>query len=378
MQITKITKLILENFRNFALKKLELSEAPLVFLCGQNGVGKTNILEALTLLGRNSPLRGGDFDEMVFVDFQDNKQSEQFSIYSEISDHDSIEKIGISFEKTRKKKNFQINGEVLNSKGFGQFKDDLINFVWLTPQLELLLISGKGDRRDYLDKIVADIDSEHSQRVNLYQKSLKERLLIMQKYRGQNQANKWLEIVENKIVELGVAIAFARLDAIDFFNKAINSFESKFPKAQLKVSGDIEQIAHQKSALQIEEIYLEKLQQTRAGDLESFKTSFGVHRSDFSAIFLDKNAPSSNSSTGEQKSIMIGITLARAKISASYKNQPTILIFDEIMSHLDERKKLDLLTEIAQSNLQCFFSATTKNLLPTNFTSQNLLQIVDL
>ncbi len=378
MQNIKITKLNLENFRNFALKKVDFNSAPLVFLCGENGAGKTNILEAITLLGRNPPLRGSDFEEMIFADYHNSKQSEQFSIYSEISDHDSIEKIGIAFERARKKKNFQINGEVLNSKGFGDFKQDLINFIWLTPQLELLLISGKAERRDYLDKIVADIDSKHSERVNLYQKSLRERLLILQKYRGQSQADKWLEIVENKIVELGVAIAFARLDAIDFFNKAINSFESKFPKTQLKVSGDIEQIAYEKSALQIEEFYLEKLQQNRANDLENFKTNFGVHRSDFSAIFLNKNAPSGNSSTGEQKSIMIGITLARAKISASYKNQPTILIFDEIMSHLDEQKKTDLLTEIAQSNLQCFFSATTKNLLPKNFLQEDLLQIIDL
>lgn len=378
LQNTKITKLVLENFRNFATKKVDFGDAPIVFLCGENGVGKTNILEAITLLGRNSPLRGSDFEEMILANFQNNQQAEQFSIYGEISDHDSIEKIGIAFEKIRKKKNIQINGEILSGKGFSGHKEDLINFIWLTPQLELLLISGKGERRDYLDKIVADIDSKHLERINLYQKSLKERLLILQKYRGQSQANKWLEIVENKIVELGVSIAFARLDAIDFFNKAINSFESNFPKTKLKVSGDIEKIAYEKSAIQIEEFYLEKLQQNRLADLENFKTNFGVHRSDFSAVFLDKNAPSSNSSTGEQKSIMIGITLARAKISATYKNQPTILIFDEIMSHLDEVKKANLLAEIAQSGLQCFFSATTKNLLPQNFVQNNLLQIVEL
>lgn len=378
MQTVKITKLVLENFRNFLLKKIEFSAAPLVFLCGENGVGKTNILEAITLLGRNSPLRGSDLDEMILFDYQNNIQAEQFSIYSEIHDHDSIEKIGIAFEKARKKKNFQINGEALSSKSFGDFRQDLINFIWLTPQLELLLISGKGERRDYLDKIVADIDSKHSERINLYQKSLKERLLILQKYRGQSHGDKWLEIVENKIVELGVAIAFARLDALEFFNKAINSFESKFPKTYLKVSGDIEEIAHEKSALQIEEFYLDKLRKNRAHDLESFKTNFGVHRSDFSAIFLNKNAPSSNSSTGEQKSIMLGITMARAKISSAYKNQPTVLIFDEIMSHLDEVKKTNLLEEIHQSQLQCFFSATNKSLVPQRFLEKESLQIIEL
>mgnify|MGYP003351802838 CR=1 FL=1 len=120
------------------------------------------------------------------------------------------------------------------------------------------------------------------------------------------------------------------------------------------------------------------LQQVPESDLQNFKTNFGVHRSDFSAIFIDKNAPSSHSSTGEQKSIMLGITMARAKISTTYKNQPTILIFDEVMSHLDEKKKSNLLEEILQSNLQCFVSATSQNLLPEGFRTNNSLQIINL
>ncbi len=349
----------------------------MVLLAGENGMGKTNILEALTLLGRAWALRGSDFEEMIALNYSTKEQAEQFSLYAEISDHESIEKIGISFEKIRKKKNFQINGEPLNAKRFSDFKNELINFIWLTPQLELLFISGKSERRDYLDKIVTDIDPKHSERVLNYQKSLKERLLILQKYRGNNAGNAWLEVVENKIVELGVAIALARLEAIDFFNKAINSFASKFPKTQLKISGEIEEMAQEKNALQIEEFYLAKLLANRGVDLENFKTNFGVHRSDFSAIFLDKNSPASYASTGEQKSIMIGITLARALISSAYKNQSTILIFDEIMSHLDEKKKLNLLQEIQQLGLQCFFSATSSSLLPQGFEADDsLLQIV--
>lgn len=377
MQNTKITKLVLENFRSFLHKKIAF-DSFLVLLVGENGVGKTNILEALTLLGKSSALRGSDFEEMLHLDYQNQNISEQFSIYAEMENHDAIEKIGISYDKIRKKKNLQINGEPLSGKAVSDFRNYLPNFIWLTPQLELLLISSKSERRDYLDKIVSDIDPKHVERVNSYQKSLKERLLILQKYRGSNGGNKWLEIVENKIVELGSAIALARLEAIEFFNKAINSFESNFPKNQLKISGEIEEMTHEKSALQIEEFYHDKLLKNREIDLENFKTNFGVHRSDFSAIFTNKNAPSGYSSTGEQKSIMIGITLARAKISAAYKNQSTMLIFDEIMSHLDEKKKINLLEEITQAKLQCFFSTTSKDLVPQKFLQEGILQIVEL
>lgn len=375
MQNIQITKLILQNFRNFSEKKFNFSRK-IIFFSGKNGVGKTNLLESLTLFGKNPNLRGADFEEMLFLNYENQEKSPQFSIYCDIVNHNSIEKIGIAFEKERKKKIFQINGEPLNGKRLNEFKNELINFIWLTPQLELLLISGKSQRREYLDKIVADIDLTHTERINDYQKSLKERLLILQKNRAKAY-DKWLEIIENKIVELGTAIATARLDAVSFFNKAINSFESNFPKSELKIIGEVEQETYKKSALQIEEFYKAKLLANRSIDLENFKTNFGVHRSDFSAIFLDKKAPSNYSSTGEQKSIMIGITLARAKISSQYKNQPTILIFDEIMSHLDDKKKFDLLEEISKTDMQCFFSATSADLIPREFLQKDLIEIVE-
>ncbi len=73
---------------------------------------------------------------------------------------------------------------------------------------------------------------------------------------------------------------------------------------------------------------------------------------------------------------MIGITLARARISANYKNQPTILIFDEVVSHLDDKRKIDLFAEIQAANLQSFFSATSADLIPQQYLNQ--IQIVNL
>ena len=92
-------------------------------------------------------------------------------------------------------------------------------------------------------------------------------------------------------------------------------------------------------------------------------------------IFTKKNISAKFCSTGEQKSIMASITLARAKISATYRNQPTILIFDEVASHLDNKRKSDLFEEIKETKLQSFFSATTQDLIPKKylFQSKNLL-----
>ncbi len=357
----QIQKLLLSNFRNFSSRRIEFS-SPSVLLVGANGAGKTNILESLTLLGRSASLRGGDFDEMVKI------SEKNFTIYAEISNHEFIEKIAVSFDAAQKKKILLINGEPVSSKRQSDLRSHLINFVFLTPQLEQLFISGKSERRDYMDKIVSDLDHEHSGRINNYQKLLRERLLILQKHRD----DKWLNAVENKIVELGVSIAAARIEAIDFFNKAISSFASNFPQTKLCALGEVEEMIAKQSAAQLEEFYKIKMKENRERDLVSFKTEFGVHRSDFDAIFLKKNISAKLSSTGEQKAIMLGITLARARISSAYKNQPTILIFDEVVSHLDEERKKNLFEEISAANLQAFFSATSVELIPVKHSQLHI------
>lgn len=358
--MAQISKLLLTNFRNFTAKKIDFP-SKLNLLVGSNGVGKTNILESLTLLGRNNSLRSNNFDEMIAIG------EKNFVIRAEISTHEFIENIAVSFDLEKKKKLFHINDEPLNSKRQDDVKNHLINFIFLTPEIEQLFISGKSQRRDYLDKIVSDINLEHSSRINNYQKLLRERLLILQKYRNQKGGEKWLDAIENQIVEHGVAIASSRLEAIDFFNRAITSFASNFPKTKLRVIGEIEEILPKQSAVQLEEFYRSQLVKNRHLDCESFKTNFGIHRCDFDALFVDKNMSALFSSTGEQKAIMISITLARAKISAAYKNQPTILIFDEVVSHLDSVRKENLFEEIAATNLQSFFSATSADLVPQEF-----------
>ena len=77
---------------------------------------------------------------------------------------------------------------------------------------------------------------------------------------------------------------------MDFFNRAIESFASNFPKTALLVKGDVENQILNNSALQIENNYREKLQFNRQTDLDNFRTDYGVHRADFDAIFSDKKS----------------------------------------------------------------------------------------
>ena len=367
-----IEKLIINNFRNFFQKKLEFSGQQVIF-CGNNGVGKTNSLEAISLIGRNKSLREDDFDEMINI--ESSKTNPEFTIFAELVNHDYINNIAVKYNLFNKKKILEYNGESISTRRQNDLKNYLVNFIILTPQIEQLFIQGKSQRRDYLDKIVCDIDISHQTRINNYQKLLKERLLILQKYKNQTGLNKWLDIVENNIAESGIAIAFARIEAVEFFNKAINSFTSNFPKTILIIKGEIEDKIIGSSALNLENFYKEKLKNNRQNDLESFKTEFGVHRADFDAIFVAKNLSALKSSTGEQKAIMLSISLARAKISRNYKNQPTILLFDEVVSHMDLSRKTALFNEINEINLQSFYTATSFDLIPIEL--QNKFQIIN-
>ena len=375
MDIGALSKLNLTNFRNFNTKSFIFNK-PLILFYGNNGVGKTNILEAISLIGKSNSFRKSEFEEII-----NNNGYNNFVIYSEFINNDIIQQIAISFDKNLNKKTTKINNQDISSSKKNEYKNYLTNFIAITPQIEQLFISGKSARREYLDKIVCELDNQHSTRLNKYHKLIKERINILQKYKNSNSKisfEKWLDIIETQIVECGIAIAFARIESLDFFNKAMMTFNSNFPKSLLKVIGDIEQQISTKPAVEIENYYLSMLKQNRQIDMESFKTKFGIHRCDFDAIFCNKNQSAQLSSTGEQKLIMIGITLARAKISATYKNQPTILIFDEVTSHLDEKRKNDLFCEIRDINLQAFFSATSISLLPVNFQNNDLIQLIEI
>lgn len=371
-----VNKLCLVNFRNFSEFSFAFNSKAILFV-GKNGVGKTSVLEAISLLGNSGSIRGASLAEIV-TKYKDFTQIKAFFL-----NHNFIFEVGISFESLKKKKFFTINGEQLNknSKRQGDVRLHLPNVIYLTPQIELLLSQGKSSRRDYLDRIVNDIDELHQQRLVDYQKLTKERLLILQKNRHSFNQNveRWLDVIETQIIEIGIAIAAARIEAFEFFNKAIISFDSAFPKVKLKLSGEIEsRILDSSSFIDVENFYKTRLKETRLLDLESGKTNCGTHRGDFGAAFLKNDFGVENFSTGEQKMIMISIVLARAKISSLYKKKSTIIILDEVVSHLDEVRKNNLLNEVLSLPVQSFFSATSQELLPEDFLCNSDVQLIQL
>ena len=243
--------------------------------------------------------------------------------------------------------------------------------------MDNLFCSSKALRRKFFDKIVADISPEHISSINLYNHSLQERLNLLHHFN--NTQNRWLDIVEQKIAELAVAIASARNDAISYLNRVIKQNNSNFTKATIKIVGEIEEMAQSHKAIEVEEKIMQKLMANRLVDRASGRTDFGVHRSDFIAILDDKKIEAKFCSTGEQKSVLIAITFARIKIFPLLNLPSAILLLDEIVSHLDDKKRADLLQEIATIHCQSFLTATNKKFFSDlDYFGQGITQFVEL
>lgn len=357
MVCVNLSQLQLTNFRNYQSRSFDFS-SKVTSIFGANGAGKTNILEAISLLGNNQNLgqglKGADFEEMI-----KNNSGDHFTIYGAFQNHPIIENIGISYSKHDNKKTLQLNHQLsgrLNSKTSHKI---LPAIIWLTPQMDNLFCAQKILRRKFLDKITADIDIAHQSRINTYNKEIKERINLLTRF-GINQ-EKWLGIVEQKIAELGSAIAIARNEAIKYLNQTIIKTNDNFIKTKIKIIGELEEIALENKAIAVEEKFMQKLKENRSIDLKSGRTSFGVHRSDFTAILLNKNIEAKFCSTGEQKSILIAITFARVKIFSLLNLPSAILLLDEIVSHLDNTKRKELLLEIANLDCQSFLTATNQD-----------------
>ncbi len=348
---TSISQLKLTDFRNYQSQIFNFTHK-IIAIFGNNGVGKTNILEAISLLAKGQGIKNADFEEMVC----NQNTANNFAIYGTLENHPNIENIGTSYSKIDSKRIFQINHDILNSHSKNRIFPTVI---WLTPQMDNLFCSSKTLRRKFLDKIVADIDTNHNSRLNLYHHSLRERINLLN-YFADRQKD-WLDIIERKIAELGTAIATARNEAIYYLNQAILQNNDNFTKTTIKMIGELEDLAQNHKAIEVEEEFIQKLRNNRLIDGKSGRTNFGVHRSDFTAILLDKKIAANFCSTGEQKSILIAITFARIKIFSLLNLPSAILLLDEIVSHLDDKKRINLLEEISRLNCQSFLTATHKD-----------------
>ncbi|MBZ9918824.1 MULTISPECIES: DNA replication/repair protein RecF [unclassified Mesorhizobium] len=349
---THISKLTLTNFRNYAALSVELEPGAVVF-SGDNGAGKTNLLEAISLLTPGRGLRrapyadvareGGDggFALHARLDGPDG----QVEIGTGISSGDSLGEGG---------RRVRINGATARSA------EDMLEWlrvVWLTPSMDALFTGPAADRRRFLDRLVLAIDPGHGQRALDYEKAMRGRNRLLTE--GSRDLS-WFEAIETQMAETGVAIAAARAEMVRLLAAMIDRLPDSgpFPQADIGLSGDLEAEIATTPAVDVEERFRRTLAGGRDRDRAAGRTLEGPHRSDLVVRHRPKAMPAALCSTGEQKALLVGIVLSHARLTGEMSGLTPILLLDEIAAHLDGGRRAALFSILEELNCQAFMTGT--------------------
>ncbi|HFC05060.1 MAG TPA: DNA replication/repair protein RecF [Rhizobiales bacterium] len=349
----------LSNFRNYPRLHIETGPGPIV-LTGANGSGKTNLLEAISMFMPGRGMRGNSFEAMLF------KQADtaQWAVSVSLDRPDEPLRMGTSWQQTvnGSGQTRQANIDRQAAKGVGAFGNH-IRLIWLTPSMDRLFSGSAGDRRRFLDRIVAASDPGHRRMLNSFEKLMRQRNVMLAE--GRYDAA-WLSILEQQMAEQAIAIAATRLAAIDVLQEHIDETpetggRSVFPAARLMLTGDIEASLRHTPAVQSEDEYAKMLCDSRKIDQAAGRTLNGPHRSDLLVFHSAKKMEARACSTGEQKALLIGLILAQAKmVQSAFGGQMPVLLLDEIAAHLDVDRRKGLFEELIRSGAQCWLTGTDK------------------
>lgn len=367
-----LEKLKLTTFRNYASFVLEMDKRHVV-LTGHNGAGKTNVLEAVSFLSPGRGMRRASYGKVG----QSGSDGAWTVFAKMVGAHDDVN-IGTGLQQTphglETTRRVQINGTQAKTS------DELLDHcrvLWLTPSMDGLFTGPTGDRRRFLDRLVLAVDPAHGRRVADYEKCMRSRnKLLADDYPNSD----WLDATEVQLAELGVAIASARQELVNLLSEVIiknNDPNSPFPDALVSIQGQLETEINEVSASDLEEEYLRRLKASRGIDARAGRTLEGPHRSDMIVVHRPKAMEAALCSTGEQKALLIGLTLAHARLVGEMHGHAPILLLDEIAAHLDEGRRAALYEMIDALGCQAWMTGTDYDLFKALENQANFFTIED-
>jgi DNA replication and repair protein RecF len=346
----QIRRLLLTNFRSYRSAELNVGDGPVVLL-GQNGAGKTNLLEAISFLAPGRGLRRAPFEDVA-----PNDGDGTWAVAAEIEGANGPAHLGTGVdmpEGAAPSRRYRIDRE--NAPSASSFADHL-RVVWLVPEMDGLFLGPPGDRRRFLDRLVLAIDAEHGSRVSALERALRSRNRLLE---DASPDPRWLDAIEHEVAELAVAVAAARAECIERLRAEIEAGHdpaSVFPAAGLSLDGWMEAAVKEQPAIEIEDRYRAVLRDARERDRAAGRTLDGPHRTDLMLIHKAKNISAARASTGERKALLDGLVVSHARLVAAMHGLAPVMLLDDVSAFLDAERRDALFDLLARFGAQVFMT----------------------
>jgi DNA replication and repair protein RecF len=329
-----VSRLTLTDFRSYASATIEPGPG-FVLLFGENGAGKTNMLEAVSMLTPGRGLRGAALSEM-------SRQggSGSWAVAAKRRDVD----LGTgTLPAAPERRQVRINGTPASVNSLGEW----LSILWLTPAMDRLFSGSAGERRRFLDRLVLALEPGHAHHAARYDAAMRARNKLLADD-GWDEA--WLASLEDAMAEHGTAIAEARGRTVAVLDRQLaDAPDDEFARASIALE------AWDGADLN------SSLKTNRARDAAAGRAIEGPHRQDLAVLHRAKRMPAAQSSTGEQKALLLGLVLAHADLVAERRGERPILLLDEVAAHLDPKRRAALFRRL-EGRGQVWMTATEESL----------------
>ena len=324
----------MSHFRSHKVAKLALDARPVV-LFGANGAGKTNVLEAVSLLSPGRGLRRATTQEIVR-----QPDAVGWKLRAELGGSE-VE----TWSDAGAARQVRIDGKAAAQSALGR----LVRVLWLIPAMDRLWIEGAEGRRRLLDRMTLSFFPEHADQSLAYEKAMRERNRLL---KDQVADPAWYRALEGQMAEAGSAIMAARRAAMEALAAAQQDAETAFPAADLTLTHPDQELPEM--AAELTAIW----EDTRRRDIAAGRTLVGPHRADMEGAYRAKGINARNASTGEQKALLVSLILANARALAADLGSPPLLLLDEVAAHLDADRQAALYDEVCALGAQAWMTGT--------------------
>ena len=354
-----LSRLKLDHFRNYQQADLAIHSGQLVIL-GDNGAGKTNLLEAVSLLAPGRGMRRAKTEHLAYrasgfdtsCDIADNDDADRldWAVAATLENEDGNVQIGTGVPPLAKQGNriMRLEGMTVSQADLGSH----LTVSWLTPQMDGIFLDSPAARRRFLDRLVIAFDPAHIGRMSRYEKALRQRAHLLTEQRGDDS---WFSALESVLAETAVAVTAARQSLIKALNQEASRGWFGFPGAELLLGGDTENWLSDMPALAVED---QLMLAARTARLNGDLAMPGPHASEFQALHLASQVPANRASTGQQKAMLIAVILAHARLQDRRLGRVPVMLFDDVAAHLDAKRRGALFEAVQSLGGQCWYSGT--------------------